>query len=328
MAKRPSLQFYPADWIKDPDLSKCSPATRGIWIDLLCAIHEADDGGRVSGTVEELARCARCTPEEMQAAISELSRKKVAEISEKSPENHSKNGSSSCRGNAEITVTCRRMKREAKSRVLNAERQARFKGGDKGNAPVTKKSRSHSSSSSSTSVITPPSPSQEKRTDNAEPETEASGSHQWIMHLWNELADRDLPRCREWTEKRERHATQRLRDHPERRTWTEAVQLVNASAFCLGGNDRGWKASIDWLLERPDSITRLLEGNYAGRPRAPSMAAATPQIGRAAPGAGIRYATAVHCGSCGWEGLDGQTDDGESCPSCGAKVEQVEIDDA
>lgn len=38
--KRPSFQFYPADWRKDAALQSCSIAARGIWIEMLCVAHE------------------------------------------------------------------------------------------------------------------------------------------------------------------------------------------------------------------------------------------------------------------------------------------------
>lgn len=80
MSKRPSFQFYPGDWLKDPSLRSCSPATRGIWIDLLCAIHEIGDGGAVSGTIEQLARMTGCFPEEMRDACHELQVNEVAAV--------------------------------------------------------------------------------------------------------------------------------------------------------------------------------------------------------------------------------------------------------
>lgn len=43
--KRPAFQFYPGDWLKDPALRRCSPAARGVWIDMLCLMHECDDYG-------------------------------------------------------------------------------------------------------------------------------------------------------------------------------------------------------------------------------------------------------------------------------------------
>lgn len=65
--KFPWLKFYPGDWLKEPSLTVCSPATRGIWIDLICIMHESGRVGEVSGTVEQLAKLARCSAAEMAA---------------------------------------------------------------------------------------------------------------------------------------------------------------------------------------------------------------------------------------------------------------------
>lgn len=43
--KRPSFQFYPADWRKDPALSSCSLGARGLWIEMMCVAHESDEYG-------------------------------------------------------------------------------------------------------------------------------------------------------------------------------------------------------------------------------------------------------------------------------------------
>ena len=45
MAKLPSFQFYPGDWRKDPELSRASKAEKGMLIDLMCLMHEAEDRG-------------------------------------------------------------------------------------------------------------------------------------------------------------------------------------------------------------------------------------------------------------------------------------------
>lgn len=42
--KRPSFQFYPGDWQSDLKLRRCSSAARGVWMDVLCAFHDSDDG--------------------------------------------------------------------------------------------------------------------------------------------------------------------------------------------------------------------------------------------------------------------------------------------
>lgn len=45
MAKQPSFQFYPGDWLKDPALRRCSTAARGAFIDLLCYAFECEPRG-------------------------------------------------------------------------------------------------------------------------------------------------------------------------------------------------------------------------------------------------------------------------------------------
>jgi len=78
----PWMQFYTSDWIVDKNLSKCSPATRGIWIDLIASMHQNGRTGEVSGTIEQLARTARCTPEEMKNAVDELRTTETADVTE------------------------------------------------------------------------------------------------------------------------------------------------------------------------------------------------------------------------------------------------------
>ena len=72
--------FYTGDWMKDPNLSKCSAATRGIWMDLLCAMHENGRTGIITGTITELAQMCRCSEQEMRYTIVTLQANKVAEI--------------------------------------------------------------------------------------------------------------------------------------------------------------------------------------------------------------------------------------------------------
>lgn len=48
MAKLPSFQFYPGDWLKDANLRRCTHAAKGVWIDILCLMFEADERGVLS----------------------------------------------------------------------------------------------------------------------------------------------------------------------------------------------------------------------------------------------------------------------------------------
>lgn len=46
--KRPSFQFYPADWLNDPALQVCSWEAKGLWIDLLCLMHQGSPYGHLT----------------------------------------------------------------------------------------------------------------------------------------------------------------------------------------------------------------------------------------------------------------------------------------
>lgn len=61
MSKRPSFQFYPPDWRNDAGLRLCSSGARGLWIDMLCLMHEGEPYGHLTVfgrpvTVESLAK--------------------------------------------------------------------------------------------------------------------------------------------------------------------------------------------------------------------------------------------------------------------------------
>ena len=43
----PWFKFYPTDWRADPALRMCSPAARGVWIDMICLMHEATPYGHL-----------------------------------------------------------------------------------------------------------------------------------------------------------------------------------------------------------------------------------------------------------------------------------------
>lgn len=56
--KRPSFQFYPGDWQSNTKLRRCSPAARGIWLDILCVLHDSDEYGVCRWPLAELAQVA------------------------------------------------------------------------------------------------------------------------------------------------------------------------------------------------------------------------------------------------------------------------------
>jgi hypothetical protein len=46
-AKRPSFQFYGADWLTDPELRSCSIGARGMWVDMLCIASKSQPYGHL-----------------------------------------------------------------------------------------------------------------------------------------------------------------------------------------------------------------------------------------------------------------------------------------
>ena len=84
MAKAPGFWFFTGDWMKDPELRFCSLFARGLLVDLLCILFEANEQGYASnpdGTarpdeqiVDAVAGGSR---EEKLAALKELERSGV-----------------------------------------------------------------------------------------------------------------------------------------------------------------------------------------------------------------------------------------------------------
>ena len=80
MAKSPSFQFYPADWLKDPALQMCSAVTKGIWIDLLCHMWEAHTRGEINGTAQNFCRLLGISEAEWETFLEENALHQFANI--------------------------------------------------------------------------------------------------------------------------------------------------------------------------------------------------------------------------------------------------------
>lgn len=51
--KRPSFQFYPGDWLRDTALQCCSMFTQGVWIKMLCFMHDGHPYGHLSTSFKD-----------------------------------------------------------------------------------------------------------------------------------------------------------------------------------------------------------------------------------------------------------------------------------
>ena len=85
--KRPSFQFYPSDWLRDTALRSCSTGARGLWIDMICFMHEGQPYGhlKVGNKVilsSNLARMVGETIDTVDEWLDELKQAGVYETTE------------------------------------------------------------------------------------------------------------------------------------------------------------------------------------------------------------------------------------------------------
>lgn len=75
-------KFFWADWLSDVNLRRCSPAARGLWMDMLCFAAQAEPFGHVAEgdaplPVEDIADLARVNLGTAKRLIAELERRRV-----------------------------------------------------------------------------------------------------------------------------------------------------------------------------------------------------------------------------------------------------------
>jgi hypothetical protein len=117
--RAPAFMFYTGDWLRDTQLQAAPTIVRGVWINALCRMWDAETRGKLSGTAEEIARLCGCTKEEFAVFLEAGKRFKFANLTIRD-------------GN--VTLTNRRMVRDEKARQDNANRQRRFYENHKPNA--------------------------------------------------------------------------------------------------------------------------------------------------------------------------------------------------
>lgn len=85
-----------------------------------------------------------------------------------------------------------------------------------------------------------------------------------LIEIWNERCG-GLPKASAPNAYRNRFAKIRWGEIPEgtdpEKYFSQIVDRIASSPFCNGKNDRGWKATVDWLL-KPDTHLRVNEGKY------------------------------------------------------------------
>lgn len=111
-------------------------------------------------------------------------------------------------------------------------------------------------------ILTPPVPPQvisnEITPPIENPKPPVSPEH--VIEAWNVMAvEAGVPKAKMTPERRKKLVTF-IHRHPIDDI-TEAIWAVPRTPFLRGENDRGWKASIDFMLQ-PSSFTKIIEGTY------------------------------------------------------------------
>jgi hypothetical protein len=65
--KRPSLQFYVGDWQSNTNLRRCTFAEKGIWLEAMCLMHDAEQYGVLRWPLKEIAQAIGCKVSELLA---------------------------------------------------------------------------------------------------------------------------------------------------------------------------------------------------------------------------------------------------------------------
>jgi hypothetical protein len=277
--KRPSFQFYPADWRKDVELQSCSMAAQGLWINAMCLAHECEPYGHltINGkamTPAQLGRQVGLSAKESESLLIELLDAGVARKTE------------------EGVIYSSRMVRDERLRNVRAE-SGRLGGNpnllkQKDNQEVnqpSKQSTTPSSSSSSSPSGEIPDPTGLVASADAEappaqvvklePRRIPCPAEQLLEAFHTECPT--LPRVMKLNDKRRTHLTARWREvdaDSKFQNSEDGIEVfrgifrkVNASDF-LAGRAKAWHATFDWLTESSTNFLKVCEGHYDNDRRA------------------------------------------------------------
>lgn len=98
-------------------------------------------------------------------------------------------------------------------------------------------------------------------------EEEPPAPYKQIKDLYNDICI-SLTKVRSLSDERKKHIKARWKQFNYKiETFEEVFRKVEASDFCKGKNDRGWKADFDWLIKNDSNMVKVLEGKYDNKPQ-------------------------------------------------------------
>ena len=262
LMKRPAFQFYPGDWLNDAGLRLCSLPARGLWLEMMCFMHQATPYGHllIAGRVPNPAELAKVLGERdisVTEWIEELERNEVFSRS------------------TDGVIYSRRMVQDEKNRKQWAKRQRnhrnpndnsqRDNGVTDGNshANVTAESHLSSSSSSSSTSCTTSSPKGEVSSASPSP-----CPHEQIIELYHKHLP-ELPEVAKWTPTRRGYLQARWREDKRHQTlewWERFFTFVHKSDYLCGRvkpqpGRRRFIANLAWIITQ-ENFVKILEKNY------------------------------------------------------------------
>lgn len=245
----PWLKFYTSDWRADPRLKMCSPAARGMWVEMICLMHEATPYGHLlvhgqSPNVAQLASLTGIPSAEVTDLIGELERLGVFSRTR------------------EGVIYSRKLVRMASKAAV-----ARKNGKNGGNPSLCNVSEINPSvKGQDNGRLKPQKPearSQKDKDANASSSEEATA-----VEKYNEAAARSgWSAVQRMSKPRLSALRARLRDAGGLDGWIAAIGKAEASDFLCGrrpGRDGPFFASFDFITQA-SSFTKLMEGNYDNR---------------------------------------------------------------
>lgn len=230
--KLPSIQFYPGDWKKDPGIQCLTLEEKGAWFEMLLLMFESQERGVLTlnyqpYSEEDLAIVLHCELAKLKQILSKLLSKGVASKRE-----------------SDGAIYCRRMLKDNELREIRAKSGAL--GGLKKASKMPSKPLANSTPSSSSSSST---------------SVSISKDIEEMVSLWNSSG---LPKIVNFGSKRKVSLKKRFEEVFFRDNWRAGISKLQASGFCNGQNDRGWRADFDFFL-RPGSLEKIMEGKYDNR---------------------------------------------------------------
>jgi hypothetical protein len=281
--RRPSFQFYHGDWRSNAKLRRCTDAQRGIWIDVMCLMADADEFGILRWPLKDISNAVPCRVAELKQLIEREVLKGADHGDTCKPLIYTPRHAG--RDGTPVTLLpeqpgpiwySSRMVRDA---YISSIRGKGSRFGEHPKEPPNQRIGDGLSTASSSSPAeetkTSAAPAAEPRDAVAVPDC----PHEQILALYHELLPQ-CPRVVEWNETRRGYMRARWREKakPNGTTqgyttvdgglayWRRFFGFVAKSKFLTGGaegrNGRPpFCADLEWLI-RPTNFTHVIEGKY------------------------------------------------------------------